>query len=274
MRKRLFPIVLLLGLAGPSALADFEGTLEMKMTLATGDGTAMGGGTMNLSIAKAGSRMEMNMQKPMPMKIVILTRADTPDKVYQVNDQSRTYSETDVSKDSKPRESTDKEPWKVKKLGEEKVLNYKTQHVMVTHGPETWELWTSKDLIDYETYRKLQASKGRMAGDERMVNALKEADVDGMPLKAIVSQEGMKSTIELVKAEKKTLPASIFEVPQGYKKSAGGFPGFGGGPGAGAPQDPRVDDARKKLDDALKNMTPEQREAIERAMKQRQGNQQ
>ncbi len=56
----------------------------------------------------------------------------------------------------------------MKKLGEEKILDYKTQHVLVTHGQETWELWTSKDLIDYATYRKLQASKGRLAGDERM----------------------------------------------------------------------------------------------------------
>jgi hypothetical protein len=271
MDKRLFPVVLLLGLASSPARADFEGTLEMKMTLAGEDGSIMGGGTMNLSIAKTGSRMEMNMEKPMPMKMVVITRTDTPDKVYQVNDQGRTYSEIDVSKDNKPRQSNDNEPWKVKKLGEEKVLNYKTQHVMVTHGPETWELWTSKDLIDYETYRKLQASKGRMAGDERMVTALKEADADGMPLKAIVSQEKIKSTIELVKAEKKTLPVSSFEVPPGYKKTAGGFPGFGAG--AGAPQDPRADEARKKLDDALKNMTPEQREAFERAMKQRQGNQ-
>jgi hypothetical protein len=266
MCKRFFPIVLLLGVAAFTAFADFEGTLEMKMGLTAQDGTVMGGGTMNLSVAKAGSRMEMNMEKPMPMKNVIVTRTDTPDKLYQVNDQSRTYSEIDVSKDNKP---NDKEPWKVKKLGEEKILNYKTQHVMVTHGQEIWELWTSKDLIDYETYRKLQASKGRMAGDQRMVTALKEADVDGMPLKAIVSQEGMKSTIELVKAEKKSLPASTFEVPPGYKKTASGFPGAG----AGSPQDPRADDARKRLDDALKNMTPEQREAFERAMKQRQGNQ-
>jgi hypothetical protein len=271
MCKKLFPIILLLTLAASTALADFEGKLEMKMSLAGEDGAVMGGGTMNLAISKAGSRMEMNMEKPMPMKTVIVTRTDTPDKLYHINDQSRTYSETDVTKDNKPNESSDKEPWKVKKLGEEKILNYKTQHVMVTHGQETWELWTSKDLIDYETYRKLQASKGRMAGSERMVNALKEADVDGMPLKAIVSQEGMKSTIELVKAEKKGLPASTFEVPPGYKKTAGGYPGFGAG--AGAPQDPRADEARKKLDDALKNMTPEQREAFERAMKARQGNQ-
>src|SRR4029077_1138867 len=188
-------------------------------------------------------------------------------KVYQINERGRTYSEIDVSKDNAPKDPNDKDPWNVKKIGEEKMLGYKTQHVLVTHGQETWELWTSKDLIDYETYRKLQASKGRMAGDERMVTALKEADVDGMPLKAIVSQQGMKSTIELVKAQKKTLPATTFEVPPGYKKTAGGFPGFGAG--APAPSDPRTDDAKKKLDDALKNMTPEQREMFEKAMKQR-----
>ncbi len=86
-----------------------------------------------------------------------------------------------------------------------------------------------------------------------------------MPLKAIVNQGGMKTFIELVKAEKKSLPPSTFEIPLGYTKTEGEFPGLA---------DPRVDEARKQLDDALKNMTPEQREMFERAMKQRQpGNQ-
>jgi hypothetical protein len=225
---------------------------------------------MNLFISKAGSRMEMNIEKPMAAKMAMVTRTDTPDKVFQISDSTRTYSEIDVSKENRPVNPTDNTPWNVKKLGEEQLLGYKAQHVLATHGQEKWELWTSKDLIDYATYRKLQASKGRLAGDERMVNALKAADADGLPLKAVVNQGGATSVIELVKAEKKTVPASTFEVPQGYTKTAGGFPGYG----AGAASDPRMNDARKKkLDEALKNMTPEQREMFEKAMKQRQGNQ-
>src|SRR5215469_16689939 len=118
MRKRMFSVALLLGLAVSPALADFEGTLQMKMSLTNEQGVAMGGGTMNLSIAKDGSRMEMNMERPMVMKFVMVTRADTPDKVYQINDSTRTYSEIDVTKDNAPKEAPDKDPWNVKKLGE------------------------------------------------------------------------------------------------------------------------------------------------------------
>jgi hypothetical protein len=263
--KRLLPISLILVSALCSAFADFEGTIEMKLTMAGEDGTVMGGGTMNLSVGKPGSRMEMNMQSPMPMKMTMITRADAPDKVYQVNDNSHTYSEMNVSKDTNaPTGTPDKDPWNVKKLGEEKVLGYKTQHVLATHGQEKWELWTSKELIDYATYRKLQSSRGRMGGDERMVKALKDADVDGMPMKAIVEQGGMKTTVEVVKADKKSLPGSTFAVPAGYTKTSGGFPGVAGS------ADPRVNDAMRRREEALKNLTPEQREMVEKMMKQRQ----
>jgi hypothetical protein len=267
MRKKLFPLLMACGLVASPALADFEGTLQMKMSMMTSDGTDVGGGMMNLSVGKGGSRMEMNMQKPMPIKMVVITKADVPDKIFQINDSTRTYSEMDVAKENNSKDNADKNSWSVKKLGEEKILGYNTKHVLVTHGDEKWELWTSNDLIDYATYRKLQASKGRMAGDEGMANALKGANADGTPLKAIVNQGEMKTSIELVKAEKKSLPASTFEVPAGYAKAAAGVPGFGGA----AVSDPRADDARKRMDDAIKNMTPEQREMFEKLMKQRQG---
>ncbi len=264
--KRIAALTLVLVSGLCSALADFEGTLEMKLNMTTADGTAVGGGTMDLSIGKSGSRMEMNMQSPMPMKMTMITRADTPDKVFQINENTRTYSEVNVAKDTNaPSQTADTEPWNVKKLGDEKILGYKTQHVLVTHGQESWELWTSKDVIDYATYRKLQSSRGKMGGDERMVKALKDADADGMPMKAIVKQGDMKSTIEVVKADKKSLPASTFETPAGYKKSSGGYPNLGAG------SDPRINDAIRRRDEALKNLTPEQREMYEKMMKQRQG---
>jgi hypothetical protein len=268
MRKKLFSLLLLASITAYPAFADFEGTLEMKLNMADTDGTAVGGGTMNLSVGKPGSRMEMNMRAPMAMKMVMITKTDTPDKVFQVNHATRTYSEISVAKDDDAaKESSDKDPWTVKKLGEEKVLDYKTQHVLVTHKQENWELWTSKDLIDYATYQKLQASRGKMA-DAEMVKALKKADADGMPLKAVVTQAGVKTTIELVKVDKKSLPASTFEIPSDYTKTASGFPGFGAPASA---SDPRAADAKKKLDEALKNMTPEQREMYEKLIKQRQG---
>ena len=110
------------------------------------------------------------------------------------------------------------------------------------------------------------ADHERMAGDEQMVNALKGADADGMPLKAIVTQGGIKTTVELVKADKKSLPASMFEIPAGYTKTTGNIPAMDE-----LKSDPRADDAKKRMEEMLKRMPPEQREKFEQMMKQRQG---
>ena len=133
------------------------------------------------------------------------------------------------------------------------------------------ELWTAKDLLDYETFSKLQARRGKAAGQEALVKALKDAGADGLPLKSITTTgDGAIVTMEVVKVNKKALPASTFELPAGYTKSEGGMMDMMGGMSG-----PQADEARKKLgdaqkqmEDAMKNMTPEQREMIQKMMKQ------
>ena len=134
----------------------------------------------------------------------------------------------------------------------------------------TIELWTAKDLLDYATFSKMQARQGKGGGDEAMVKALKDAGADGVPLKSIgTTADGTKVTMEVVKVDKKSLPASTFEIPAGYTKSAGGMMDMMGGMSG-----PQADEAKQKMDEAMKNMTPEQREMIEKMMKQRKaGNQ-
>jgi hypothetical protein len=165
----------------------------------------------------------------------------------------------------------------VEKLGQETILGYKTQHVLVKEQDAgdgkgmNMEMWVAKDLLDYSTFSKLQARRGKGAGEEAMVKALKDADADGMPLKSVATiGEGMKVTMEVVKVDKKSLPASTFEIPAGYTKSEGGLMDMMGGMSG-----PQADEARKKMGDAqqrmidaMKNMTPEQREMLQRMMKQ------
>jgi hypothetical protein len=70
--------------------------------------------------------------------------------------------------------------------------------------------------------------------------------------------------MEVVKVDKKSLPASMFEIPADYSKSAGGMMDMMGGMSG-----PQADEAKKKMDDAMKNLSPEQRDMIEKMMKQR-----
>ena len=278
MRKRISPTLFALLLAAGPAFAQFEGVLEMKMTVAGKSGEGGGGGTMNLAVAKAGTRSEMNMTfGPTEMKMVMLQKNDTPDMLYRINDADKTYTEIDMAKMRQMAGQQQKaSEYTVEKLGQETLLGYKTQHVLVKEknaangNGMNMEMWTAKDLLDYATFSKLQARPDRGGREEALLKALKAAEADGMPIKAITTgTDGSKVTLEVVRADKKSLPASTFEIPAGYTKSAGGMMGMMGG-ASGA----QADAAKKKMDDALKNMTPEQRQMIEKMMKDRKaGNQ-
>jgi hypothetical protein len=272
MRKRISLTLLAVLLAAWPAFAQFEGVLEIKMTVA-GKGGEGGGGTMNLAVANAGTRSEMNMKfGPTEVKMVMLQKNDTPDTLYRINDADKTYTEVDLAKMRQMAGQQQKAPeYTVEKLGQETLLGYKTQHVLVkeknpanTNGV-TMEMWTAKDLLDYATFSKLQARPDRGGRDEALLKALKAAEADGMPIKAITTgTDGSKVTLEVVKADKKSLPASTFEIPAGYTKSADGMMGMMGG-ASGA----QADEAKQKMDEAMKNMTPEQRQMIEKMMKER-----
>jgi hypothetical protein len=270
--------------AGP-AFAQFEGVLEMKMTMAAKDGEGGGGGTMNVAVGKAGTRSEMNMQMgPMAMKIVMLQKNDTPDTIYRINDADKTYTEIDLAKMREMAgQKQNTTEYTIEKLGQETILGYKTQHVLVKEKNPVngdgmnMEMWTAKELLDYATFSKLQSRPGKGGREEALLKALKGAAADGMPLKSVTTTpDGRKTTMEVVKADKQSLPASTFEIPAGYTKSAGGMMDMMGGMSGPQADDAkkRMGDAQKRMDDAMKNMTPEQREMIQKMMKQQKaGNQ-
>jgi len=256
-------------LAAVPAFADFEGVMDMKITVTDKDGNKMGGGTASVAISKTGERNEVKMETPMgPMNMVMLHRTENPDVTYRINDANKTYSEMDLAKAREmAAKNQDNETYTVKKLGEEKVLGYKAQHVLVGHKDSTNEMWITKDIMDYDTFAKLQARQGRGGNEEAISKALKEAGADGVPLKSVMnSPDGGKAVMEVTSVEKKSLPASMFQLPEGYTKSAGGMMDM-----MSNSNDPRAQDARKKMEERLKNLPPEQREMIEKMMKQRQG---
>jgi hypothetical protein len=269
MRNKLALYLVPMLAAASTGFAQFEGVMEMKVTMTGNEGGKQGNGTLKLAVSRAGARNEMNMQmEQMTMKMVMLFKNDSPDTMYRINDADKTYSVVDLAKLRQmagPGRADEK--FTVKKLGEEEILGYKTQHVLVTGRNNTTELWTAKDLFDYGTFSKLQARAGRAGNAEAMNKALKDAHAEGMPLRSIATApDGGKVTMEVVKAEKQSLPASTFEIPPGYTKSAGGMMDMMGGMSG-----LQADEAKKKMDEALKNMSPEQREMIEKMMKQRQG---
>ncbi len=264
MKRVLLNVLAGAALAAAPALAQFEGEVDMKITSQgmTGTGKAF--------VSKMGSRTEIDMQTAqMPIHMVSLMKFATPDIVYLINDKAKTYTEMDVKK---ARETTskmrDKEPYTAKVLGSEKLLGYSTKHVLLTRAGDRseMELWTTKDILglNYEAVRGLMR-RGSSQDDGSFLKALRDAGADGFFVKMVTREKGKTeplSTMELTKAEKKSLSASLFEIPPGYTKQEGMM-------GAAGVVSPEAAEAMRK---AMENMTPEQRRQLEEAMKQRQRN--
>src|SRR5215469_2457088 len=99
MQNKLNLLFSTLLLSGSMAFAQFEGTLDMKVTMTDKDGADHGGGAMKICLGKPGFRTQMKMQMSgMGMDMVMLGKTDNPGILYKINDASKTYSELDLAK--------------------------------------------------------------------------------------------------------------------------------------------------------------------------------
>jgi hypothetical protein len=265
MKKAFGTLLAAAALAAAPALAQFEGEIDMKIT---GPGMT---GTGKVFVSKAGSRSEMDMQTAnMPVHMATLMRFSTPDVMYLINDKAKTYSEMNLKKtrESAARMTGEKEPYTAKVLGSEKILGYSTKHVLLSRAGDRseMEVWTTKDLLglSYESMRGLMR-RGPGDDDGAMIKALRDAGAEGFFVRMVTREKGKAepmTTMELTKAEKKSLPASLFEVPAGYQKQEGMM----GAAGVVSPE------AAEQMRKAMENMTPEQRKQLEEMMKKQQKN--
>lgn len=252
-RSLLLSSAALLFVAATAHAAPFEGELEMKLSAKAG-----GTGHMKVAVGKAGVRNQMELQTPaFPMKMSVLFRKDSPDVAYTIDDASKTYGEIDLKKSREM--AGPQKKFTAKKLGKEKLNGYDTVHAVVTDedGRET-EVWTNKnDILDWKSF--VGAMGKSSPADEGMMKALAAVGADGFFVKLVVRPKAgaeEQMTMELVKATKKSLPASLFEIPKDYKKNE-----TAAGPGGQLP--PEV---QRQMMEKLKNLTPEQQEQLRRAM--------
>lgn len=192
-------------------------------------------------------------------RMVLLTKLSEPDRVYHLNDERKTYSVTDVSKekrDSKGPERT----WKVQKLGRDTVAGLSCEKALLTadDGDQT-EVCVTREVIPSRAWL---SAWNRREEQRTPFTALKENGLDGFPVRWVFRAKGKSETsssIELVRFERKSVPGSLLEIPPGYRKTSTSSVLMS------PEQEKAVRDAQKK---ALENMTPEQRKKYEEYMKQ------
>lgn len=265
MIKRVLSLwVLALAFAGP-ALAAVEGIAEMKITMAGG-----GSGTGKVYISRLGSRSELQIRAaavPQTMQMVWLMKASNKDIAYIVNDEKRTYAEMNLKEMSESVKGfKDDATYTVKKLGKESILGYSTDHVLVIKSGDKseTELWLTQEFLGDPAFLR-NLSRDRDSGG--LFKALRDAGVEGMPLKTISRERGKTEptvTMEVTRLEKTSVPASKFEIPAGYTKSDSML---GVMAGLSPEQEKQMKDAQEKLKKAMENMTPEQRRQMEELMK-------
>jgi hypothetical protein len=106
--------------------------------------------------------------------------------------------------------------------------------------------------------------RNRQADIQGIMKALKDADAEGFLAKMISrNKTGAPAvTLELVKAEKRAVPAALLEIPAGYKKQEGML---GLMPGM-LPVSP---EQQQTINKAMEKLTPEQRRMLEGMMKKK-----
>jgi hypothetical protein len=245
-----------------AAAAQWEGVLDMKIS---GKDVS---GTSKALVGKAGARMQMDMtnarlqQAPGgAIKMVMLTRTAEPGISYMINDAQRSYARIDVKEMQKSLPKSEQEKkWTVKRLGSDKVAGYACERAIVAQegGSSENEVCISKEILGSASMFNSGQRGGAAQGLE---TALKANGLQGMPIRMIMREKAKAEAVmtwELVKAEKRPLPASTFDVPAGYKETSM----------MGTMLSP---EQQKQMDDAMKNLTPEQRKMIEEMTKKKGG---
>ncbi|MEP6993097.1 MAG: DUF4412 domain-containing protein [Acidobacteriota bacterium] len=265
MKRLLIAIACLLPAA--AALAQFEGVAEFQSTIKRDGGdTVMG--TSKMFFTKTAYRVESEMNfsamttarktaramPPLSYKMTMVSKTSNPDQLYLVDDKTQTYSIMDLKKmrewaaDMKAKDRA--ESYKVEKQGTDTVAGLPCQKALLTSSKGTQiEVCMSKDIAASSQW--IAAMNRRQHDALSWMTTLKDNGIAGFPVRWSVynreSRTGVMTT-ELTRLEKKSLPASLFEIPADYKQhdlTSGG------------------------MAETLGKMSPEQRRRYEEVLKRR-----
>ncbi|MFC1585879.1 DUF4412 domain-containing protein [Fibrobacterota bacterium] len=194
-----------------------QGFIQFKLA------NPQGSGVVELKISEKATRSTIKMdQLQMKISMDFLIMHDNPNLIYQINDESKTYSVMDLSHiQSQAEKSPPAQDIVVKKLGEENILGYKTTHVRVIQDGQEVDMWVSKDIEVYSVLKKLQAANSQASSQLEAYKALEKKGLEGFPMKTVINHKGTKTTMEVVKLEEKSFPQNTFKVPNGYTQTQG-----------------------------------------------------
>lgn len=165
--------------------------------------------------SSSGMRMEMEMNLPQVGKMTtIMLMPKGKNVVYAFNTKSKTYTESPIGL-KKPSSESD---IKFEVIGKEKVNGYNCSHIKMTMKNKlVSDMWTTKEIAGYEVMETLSKTSDNIVSN-KIYNQLKSQGADGMMVKTEMTIGKNKMVNQLIKAEKRANPASLYVLPAGYSK--------------------------------------------------------
>lgn len=235
------------------AHAQFEGELQTKIT------TRDGSGVSKLYLSKLGARNEIDIRSPKlqqtssrPYHLTTLHTFADPDLVYHVNDERKTYSVINLKKVREQTKRFDDETYTVKRIGSDTIAGYVCEKALLTTQNQTeTEMCIAKNIAGMNAWVAMMEQAAQVKSG--MFKALKDAGLEGFPVKMVMRHKGGESpilTTEVIRAEAKSLPSALFEVPSSYQKEdvVSSF---------------ATPEMTEKMQDFMHKMTPEQKKMYE-----------
>ncbi|MEI6758462.1 MAG: DUF4412 domain-containing protein [Chlorobium sp.] len=218
MKKVLIALLLLLFAAGAnsaSAVSKFTGIMEMQLKIPNGNAN------ITYYFGKDEQRMDMTMQMekiPDPLKTTVITKASRPDQAWIINHQAKSYSIVNLRTAAENAMLLDFDSnYKLAKAGKESIKGYTCDHIILTSTTEKLELWVTRDLGNFSTFRILQTQNPRLSNTQ-LSKTLSNAGVEGFPVKIVQYNDNGLYVMELRKILAKSVATSDFSIPAGYQK--------------------------------------------------------
>jgi hypothetical protein len=164
------------------------------------------------------SEMRIPMPGVVTPKFVNIGRATEPTYSVMLDVDTKTYN-LNIIDTALLHSSIEK--YQVTKIGTETVAGYSCIHsrIVSTVGSgmfkssSTMDLWTSTSVPGYAIYSRLLTLQSSTGG---MLGALNNAGAGGFLVKLTSGDKDYTMTMELIKAQQGSFPASLFEIPAGY----------------------------------------------------------
>ncbi len=198
-----------------SGASKFIGTMDMALTMP--NGTA----TITYLFGQNTQRMDMVMQMdkiPDQLKTTVITKAAQPDIACIINHQARNYSIVNLRTAAENAMLLDFDSnYTLARAGKETIKGYNCEHIILTSTTEKLELWVTRSLGDFSTFRILQTQNPRLS-NTKLSQTLSAAGIEGFPVKIVQHNEYGPYIMELIRISEKAVSPSLFMIPAGYKK--------------------------------------------------------